>query len=197
VADLVLFDQRGVGRSKPALLFTPESVTPEGLFLDEQSMLDVSVAMAEEAAQHFREEGIDLTGYTTVESARDVDALRAALGLERVTLLGHSYGTHLAQEVVRSFGAHVEGVVLAGTAGMNDMHKLPAELDAHWRKLAAPVAADPALGSKIPDLDGLLRKALAKVRAEPLTVTVTDRVTRQPVAVSFGATGLQLIVLRD
>ena len=197
VADLVLLDQRGTGRSRPDLVYTPESVTPEGLFLDPESMLDVSVAMAEEAAAHFRAEGIDLAGYTTVESARDVDALRVALGLERVILMGHSYGTHLALEVVRSFGAHVEGVILAGTAGMNDMHKLPSELDAHWRKLSALVAADPALGRSIPDLDGLLRKTLAKLRAEPLAVTVTDRVTRQPVEVPFGPAGLQLLLLRD
>ncbi len=131
VADLVLLDQRGTGRSTPALTFTPEFATPEGIFLDEPSMHDAWVAAAEEAAQHFRGSGVDLTGYTTLESARDVDDLRRALGLEKVSLLGHSYGTHLALAIVREFGAHVEGVVLAGTAGPGDMHKLPAELDLH------------------------------------------------------------------
>lgn len=197
VADLVLLDQRGTGRSKPALVFTPESVTQEGLFLDHQAMLDVSVAMAEEAAAHFRKEGVDLAGYTTVESARDVDALRAALGLERVTLMGHSYGTHLALEVVRSFGERVEGLILVGAAGMNDMHKLPAELDAHWRKLGALVAADPALGPAIPDLEGLLRGTLAKLAEEPLSVSVTDRQRGAQAEVPFGPAGLQLLLLRD
>ena len=197
VADLVLLDQRGTGRSTPALVFTPESVTPAGLFLDQETLTDVSVAMAEEAAHHFREEGVDLAGYTTVESARDVDALRAALGLERVTLMGHSYGTHLALEVVRSFGEHVEGVIFAGTAGTNDMHKLPAELDAHWKKLAALVAADPVLGKSIPDLEGLLRGTLAKLRAEPLRVTITDRATGGPLEIAVGPAGLQLLLVRD
>ena len=197
VADLVLLDQRGIGRSRPSLVFTPETVTPEGLFLDPETSLEISVAMAEEAAAHFRKEGVDLAGYTTVESARDVDALCAALGLERVFLMGHSYGTHLALEIVRSFPARVEGLILAGTAGSNDMHKLPSELDAHWHKLSALVAADPALGPAIPDLDGLLRKTLAKLRAEPMSVTVTDRATRQPIEVPFGPAGLQLLLLRD
>jgi pimeloyl-ACP methyl ester carboxylesterase len=123
--------------------------------------------------------------------------VRAALGLERVTLMGHSYGTHLALEVVRQFGARVEGVILAGTAGTNDMHKLPSDLDAHWRVLSGLVAADPVLGKAIPDLDGLLKKTIAKLREEPLPVTVTDRATRLPVEVPFGPAGLQLILLRD
>jgi pimeloyl-ACP methyl ester carboxylesterase len=197
VADLVLLDQRGTGRSEPALLFTPESTTPAGVFLDDAAMLEVTLAAAEEAARHFRERGIDLAGYTTVESAQDVDDLRAALGLEKVSLMGHSYGTHLALEVVRRSGAHVERVVLAGTAGMDDMHKLPAELDAHWRMLGALVAADETLGQEIPDLEALLRRTLAKLAQEPLEVEVIDPVSRERVPVLFGPAGLQLLVLRD
>jgi pimeloyl-ACP methyl ester carboxylesterase len=196
-ADVILLDQRGVGRSKPELVFTPEFARPDGVFLDATASLDASVAMAEEAKASCDERGVDLTGYTTVESAADVDALRAALGLEKIVLLGFSYGTHLAQEIVRRFPERVEGVVLVGTAGMNDMHKLPSELDAHWRMLSGLVARDERIGKAIPDLDGLLRRTLAKLAAEPLTVTVPDPDAGGTRELLFGPAGLQLVLLRD
>ncbi len=197
VADLVLLDQRGTGRSTPWLTWTPEDLTPEGVFLDHETMVDALVVAGQATAAHFREQGVDLTGYTTVESARDVDELRAALGLEQVSLLAHSYGTHLALEVLRSSGAHVERAVLVGTAGPDDMHKLPADLDAHWRKLAKLVAADETLGRQIPDLEGLLRKVLEQLEEEPLEVTVTDPASHAPLIVPFGPNGLRLVLLKD
>jgi pimeloyl-ACP methyl ester carboxylesterase len=195
--DVLLLDQRGTGNSRPALVYRIENLTPEGAFLDEAASLDTMVAVAEEAAEHWRAQGVDLTGYTTVESACDVDALCDALGYEQVVLMGHSYGTHLALEVVRRFPKRVEALVLAGVAGMDDMHKLPSELDAHWRKLARLVAADPALGKDIPDLFALLEKTLAALAEEPLAVNVIDPLTRAKVEVPFGPAGLRLLMLRD
>jgi pimeloyl-ACP methyl ester carboxylesterase len=49
---------------------------------------------------------------TTGEDAADLDAVRAALGLDRISLLAVSYGTEIAGEYARLYPEHTERVVL-------------------------------------------------------------------------------------
>ena len=58
------------------------------------------------------DEGINLMAYNTQENAADVEALRQALGIEQWDLLGVSYGTRLALEVMRNHPAGVRAVIL-------------------------------------------------------------------------------------
>ncbi|MCL9815578.1 proline iminopeptidase-family hydrolase [Natronocalculus amylovorans] len=54
--------------------------------------------------------------YYTVEGYRDrLDAFRQAIGVETVTLYGHSWGGMLAQEYALAYPEHVQGLVLANT----------------------------------------------------------------------------------
>ena len=100
--DLVLIDQRGTGYSIPTL-DCPE-LAEEVAFEDENP----------EVTCHNRllEEGIDLTAYNTAENAADVAALREELGIESWDLLGISYGTRLALEIMRDYPQGVRSVVL-------------------------------------------------------------------------------------
>jgi pimeloyl-ACP methyl ester carboxylesterase len=52
--DVILYDQRGTGRSRPALQFAPEGIDADGVFLDEAASLATSLAMARAAAAHMR-----------------------------------------------------------------------------------------------------------------------------------------------
>jgi len=54
----------------------------------------------------------DLDGYTSAESAEDLDDRRKLLGIEQWTLLGLSYGTRLALTCVRRHPASIRSVVL-------------------------------------------------------------------------------------
>ncbi|MFF4739952.1 alpha/beta fold hydrolase [Streptomyces sp. NPDC001262] len=47
-------------------------------------------------------------------NARDAEALRTALGLDRINLYGFSYGTLYAERYLAMFGEHVNGSVLEG-----------------------------------------------------------------------------------
>lgn len=44
----------------------------------------------------------------------DLDGLRSELGLERITLVGHSMGTYLAMSYLQRYGDRVRGLVLMG-----------------------------------------------------------------------------------
>jgi proline iminopeptidase len=57
-----------------------------------------------------------LDGVSHATWAADADALRAALGHDRIILLGHSYGGFLAQEYALRYGDRLAGLILCDTA---------------------------------------------------------------------------------
>lgn len=57
--------------------------------------------------------------YTHENFARDVEGLRQHLGLDRMAVLGRSYGGFIAQEYALRFGENLRRLVLADTAAWN------------------------------------------------------------------------------
>lgn len=56
--------------------------------------------------------GVDLNGYTSAETADDIEALRVALGYGKLNLYALSYGTRLALTVARRHPGSVRSLVL-------------------------------------------------------------------------------------
>ena len=100
------FDQRGTGRS--GLLRCPA--------IERDARLR-STAAAEQCARRL---GTRRGYYTTADSVADMEAIRAALGLERMTLFGISYGTTLALAYARAHPDRVERMVLDSVADPDD-----------------------------------------------------------------------------
>lgn len=197
VGDVILLDQRGVGRSRPNLTFRASESLPTDVFADREVALRAFKERAKSATEHFRSRGIDILAYNSVESANDVDDLRKALGAEKLNLVGFSYGTHLGLACIRYHGKNLNRVVLVGTEGPDHTEKLPSTSDASIRRLSALVAKDPELGPKMPDLTGTLKRTLDRLEKEPVTVTITDQRTKKPVDVKVGKIGLQFLIMRD
>jgi pimeloyl-ACP methyl ester carboxylesterase len=197
VGDVILLDQRGVGRSKPNLTYrTPESL-PTDVFADRQVALRAFKERAKLAADYFRSQGVDVLAYNSLESAHDVDDLRKALGAEKVNLVGFSYGTHLGLACIRYHGKNVNRVVLIGTEGPDHTDKLPSTSHNSIRRLSDIVAKDPQIGTKMPDLAGTLKRILDRLEKEPVTISITDQRTRKPIDVKVGRMGLQFLIMRD
>ncbi len=57
-----------------------------------------------------------MEGITHETWAADADALRAHLGLDKILLFGHSYGSFLAQEYALRYSSHLKGLILCNTA---------------------------------------------------------------------------------
>ena len=78
---------------------------------DEQ--LDETFALTQEIADGCAEEYGDALGtFNTVDTARDMDQLREALGDEQLTYLGYSYGTTLGSTYAELFPDKVRALVL-------------------------------------------------------------------------------------
>jgi pimeloyl-ACP methyl ester carboxylesterase len=63
----------------------------------------------------------DLTRYTTDDAVLDVDDVLTALGYERVSVYGVSYGTRMAQAFMRRFPSRVRSAVLDGVVPFDSM----------------------------------------------------------------------------
>ena len=50
--------------------------------------------------------------YTSLDCVADIEALRKALGYEKLVLWGTSYGTKVAEEYAQEYPQHVEALVL-------------------------------------------------------------------------------------
>src|SRR5215469_690528 len=136
ISDVILLDQRGTGLSNPRL----DCLQRWNLPLDQPGDRDTFLRVARErgsaAAAFWRDYGVDLSGYTTEESADDIEALRLALGLEEISLYGASYGSHLALATLRRHGAHIARAIVALVEGPDHTIKLPSNIQRHLLALA-------------------------------------------------------------
>ncbi|HVU60291.1 MAG TPA: alpha/beta hydrolase [Mycobacteriales bacterium] len=116
--DLVSFDPRGVGASDPVRCLT-------GPQLDAYVNLDPDPTTAAQRAATIRQSrefadacyaknGDYLEHVGTIDEARDMDVLRAALGDAKLTYYGASYGTYLGAKYAQLFPTHIRAMVLDG-----------------------------------------------------------------------------------
>jgi pimeloyl-ACP methyl ester carboxylesterase len=119
--DLVGVDPRGTGESEPvrctgstaeqaALPYATLADFPTDRVQEEQAIAQVR-AFAEEC----RARNGDLLDHVgTLQFARDLDVLRAAMGDPRINLYGLSYGTFLGQVIANTFPTRTGALVLDG-----------------------------------------------------------------------------------
>ncbi|HEY8728731.1 MAG TPA: alpha/beta hydrolase [Acidothermaceae bacterium] len=116
--DVVSFDPRGVGASAPVKCLTAKQLDTWVAFeADPSSATDV--AQQDALAKGFAagcqaKSGALLAHISTVDTARDLDILRAALGDKTLTYIGASYGTFLGAIYAQLFPTHVRALVLDG-----------------------------------------------------------------------------------
>ena len=198
IADVIAFDQRGTGYSKPNL----------GCF--ERLSLPLDVAPTREAAiKDLREKSrscawywhdiqrVDLAAYNTNESADDLEDLRKALGANQISLWSISYGTHLTFATIRRHPQSISRAILAGTEGPDHTYKLPSNIQKHLEDLAAVIKADPQVGKEIPDFLGLMKSVFDRLDAQPETVEITDPQTKLKVKVIVNKFVMQYIVANN
>ncbi|MFB0629762.1 alpha/beta hydrolase [Streptomyces sp. AB3(2024)] len=110
--DLIGFDPRGVGRSSPVSCgLTADEQDYERPYRPETFAKDVEWARTVATKCRARA-GDSLRHLTTRNTARDMDAIRAALGERKISYLGFSYGTYLGAVYAQMFPRHTDRFVL-------------------------------------------------------------------------------------
>jgi pimeloyl-ACP methyl ester carboxylesterase len=149
--DLVLVDQRGVGKSAPLACPTvPQTI--------------------DEARACLREVRRDPRLYTTDAAMDDLDAVRRSLHDRQIVLYGGSYGASAAQVYIARHGSHVAAAVLDG-ASLLDVplfERMPLATQRSFDRLAARCAGDASCRPAFPDVGQDLRTVLARLRVAPV-----------------------------
>lgn len=173
VADVVLLDQRGTGLSRPNLACDEIIDYPLDRPATREGLLEAFKRQSRLCAEKTRA-SVDLNAYNTEESASDVNALREALGVNKISLFGASYGTTLALTIIRRYGEHIHKAIMVGVEAPDQTIKLPKDGQTQLLKLAEICRNDPRLASRIPDLVGMLTTVTERLRKQPATVEVDD-----------------------
>lgn len=190
VGDVIAFDQRATGLSEPDLSCPGDYEYP----LDRPGEREAWLALAQDAARRclgaVLEREIDPLGYTTRESADDLQDLRRALGVERISLWGSSYGTHLGLSMIRRHPSSVHRAALAGVEGPDHTFILPSAQQEHLEFLGALARKHP-VRRQVPDLVELVDSVMGRLEREPVTVAVA-REDAPPDTVVLGRFDAQL-----
>jgi pimeloyl-ACP methyl ester carboxylesterase len=120
--DIVGFDPRGVAESEPIYCFSDEELD-ENLAADSKPDNAAELAETLKESELYAQKCLENTDYlehfTTLETARDMDILRAALGEKKLNYVGKSYGTYLGTLYAELFPKNVGRFVLDGAVDPN------------------------------------------------------------------------------
>lgn len=177
--DLYILEQRGIVYSGDFCQFygtrSPEATEAETW----EEYQEVDNIARENCFKNAAAEGVDLTGYNTIENARDVKALRRALGYDNWNVWGISYGSILGQAYIKEDPEGIRAMAIDAI--------MPLEIqntEEHWRVvnwfmrdldlLQEICQRQPDCAEAYPDIPGRLRESVQRVLDQPISADVTD-----------------------
>jgi pimeloyl-ACP methyl ester carboxylesterase len=176
--DVIFINQRGTVHSDPHLScpemdeFTAQSVH---LVLQAPSTADLDAAAVAACRKRLAPAGFDLAAYDSRENAADIADLRVKLGIDQWNVYGVSYGTDLAQQLLRDHPEGIRSVVLDSV--------VPPSLNIvdHWWEAPASglavifqaCADQAACAAAYPDLPAMFTRAVNGLSQTPAEVTTT------------------------
>jgi pimeloyl-ACP methyl ester carboxylesterase len=182
--DLLVFDQRGTGKSDP---LTCHALTNATASEEDSSASELVERCA-------RELGPARADFTTSESVADIEALRVAGGYEKLVLYGTSYGTKVALDYAERYPQHVESLVLDSTetpTGPEAFHVSTFKaMTPALRELCSHRACDGVTSNPVADLAHLD----SRLSTRPLTGVTYDQQGR-PVKLSLTRADIYQLLL--
>ncbi|HUI90239.1 MAG TPA: alpha/beta fold hydrolase [Anaerolineales bacterium] len=177
--DFIVFDQRGTGLSEPSLdcdeLTKLYSQDVHGLI--DASTRDLVYSNAFLSCNGLMQaQGINLRAYTTVESAADVRDLLTVLKYPKADLYGASYGTRLAQVVMRNYPEIVNNAVLDSVVPVDTslFGNYSNSVESGLKTLFTDCAVDPQCNAAYPNLETTFWDLVKQLDANPVTVTSSN-----------------------
>ncbi|MCP4986682.1 MAG: alpha/beta fold hydrolase [Colwellia sp.] len=167
--DIILVDQRGTGKSQPlqcqdALDINPYTSLPEDFTNEEVKDCLAKLTAGNE---------IDLAQFTSENAIRDFDAVRAALGHEKINIYGGSYGTRAALVYMRLFPQSLNSVVLDSVGPVEVPIGLFGQSAARsFKLLLENCQKDNACQQAYPNLAKEFKALLVKLEQAPVKVNI-------------------------
>jgi pimeloyl-ACP methyl ester carboxylesterase len=163
--DIVMYDQRVAGLSGPRPC--PPAV--------ERSVINTSseeVDAVRGCIASLKASGRDPAAYSTAENAADAVDLRRALGYAKWDVYGVSYGSRLAQELIRRDGSAIRSVTLHSVLppGPRPYAEVKLRVQETFARLFARCREDSACAAAVPTLEQDFDTVYEQLTANPLMV---------------------------
>lgn len=180
--DVVLFDQRGTGKSVPALA-CDETITHARATIetvrDRATVQDGYWAAVAACHDRLVGQGVNLSAFDSYENVEDIDSVRRALGYERVNLYGVSYGTLLSMHALRLKPGILRSVVVDAvvTPQTNPIVEAARAENRALTELFAACKADPLCNRDFPDLERVYVEQIDRLDRAPARARMVDPAT--------------------
>ena len=185
--DIVVMSQRGTMFSEPALTCAAiDNVNRAllGLRFYSEATERAHLAATKVCHQELAATGADLSAYNSTESAADFADLRKVLGFAAWNVYGISYGSYLAQTLMRDHPDGIRSVVLDSV--LPTTYTIPGNWQyarAGFDNLFQACATETACNAIHPHLEKTFTGPVNKLEAEPLTTIVSDPTTGEDLKV--------------
>ena len=173
--DVIAFDQRGTGASNDLPNCVSSQILPTTRPVSDQAYIAAQQDAFRECLDFWSQEGVDVRGYTTLETVADLDALREQLGADRLSLWGISYGSHAALAAMKKMEERIDRVVIASAEGLDQTIKLPGRTDDYFARVQQAIDTQPATKAAFPDIVGLMRRVHDRLDREPVMLAIPQR----------------------
>jgi pimeloyl-ACP methyl ester carboxylesterase len=171
--DVILLDQRGLGLSSPKVDCPPLAQPLDtNLLTSHAAFIAAYRRVLASCAAHWRSKDVDPRAFTDAEIADDVDDIRRALGAQRVSLLGFSYGTRLAMTFARRHPDRLDRIVLQGPTDPDLEYRESLTYDLLLARLAHLAAADTVSAPYSADLFARTKALFARADREPIALKI-------------------------
>ncbi|HEX3790656.1 MAG TPA: alpha/beta hydrolase [Pseudonocardiaceae bacterium] len=191
--DLIGFDPRGVGHSTPMSCgLTGASAASVFPYPAADGSIQPNIDAARATAKQCATIGAELQFFTTANTARDLDRIRQALDVPKISYWGQSYGTYLGAVYTSLFPQHTDRMVLEGNV---DPTKVWAQQMQLWNQGMNDRFPDAARVAAADNADLGLGSTVAQVTTTYLTLA--DHLDRTPVTVPGTSASISGPVLRE
>lgn len=178
--DIVLFDIRGTGLSKPKLctnlgeeffkIFAKDQSAAE----DEKQKIEAALDCKEDLDNR----GIDINAYNSISIAKDIHALKESLPYKSWHVYGVSYGTYMAQVYASMYPEDISSLIL--DSSISDIKEYYAKNTSNYMQSLARVFetcnSDEACKASYPNIEDAYYAVIADLEKNPLTVSVSKEI---------------------
>ncbi len=185
--DVLVIDQRGTGRSSP---LTCDAVADEPTEPDEEEIKRLTLECIEKLPR-------DPRYFTTTVAVQDLDALRAELGYDQLSVYGVSYGTRVTQQYMRMYPDQTRVAIIDGVVPPSEVlgHQVALHSQDSLNDVFDRCAEDPKCQERFPDLEADFATLAELLKANEIPLKLQHPITGVPTELNL-AYGHLLVYVR-
>jgi len=175
--DIVLFDIRGTGLSKPRLCENLGEEFFKILAKDQSPAEDEKqkIAAVLDCQDSISNRGIDMEAYNSVSIAKDIHALKESLSYKKWHVYGVSYGTYMSQVYASIFPEDISSLIL--DSSISDIKEYYENNTSNYMQSLSKVFEacknDTECNAAYPNIEETYYEVIADLEKNPLTVPVS------------------------